>query len=117
MKGFIPLRTVTVVGALGLIALSSGCFFSSSLTVADDLELVKVMDSGFAPDTQYVSPGGRVRWEWAGELEHNVTWQQDSGSPGGNSPTQKKGEVVRLFDALGPYRYSCTLHGELGVVK
>jgi plastocyanin len=102
---------------MGLLGLASNCNFGSPLSTAPAFELIRVLDDGFSPDTQYISPGGRVRWEWAGDMEHNVTWQEDSGQPADNSPTQKTGEMVRLFESLGTYRYYCSIHHDSAIVK
>lgn len=68
---------------------------------------VRVGNNFFNPGTRTVTAGTTVTWIWnAGSTTHNVTF---SGGPA--SPNQSSGEYSRLFDVVGSYPYTCTIHG------
>ena len=63
--------------------------------------------NNFNPAGVTVGIGDTVKWTWApGAINHNVTFQD--GYPA--SPTQSTGTYIRVFTALGTYRYRCTIH-------
>jgi plastocyanin len=65
--------------------------------------------STFSPNLTKVSRGTQVVWTWntGGEygVDHNVTFPT-----GGSSPTQNTGTFSRVFDVVGDFTYTCTLH-------
>jgi plastocyanin len=74
---------------------------------------VSVRDSFFQPTSIVVSPGATVNWDWAGSLQHNVTWDE-ADLP--NSPTQVQGEHEVTMPAVpGEYGYHCTIHVAQGM--
>jgi large repetitive protein len=96
----------------------SGPVATTSVSVEDDL---------FDPSAIRVSGGATVTWTWAGNEEHNVTWEDpgsdpdddDYGGAGGqagggmdNSPSQTSGtHQVTMPSQAGVYVYYCTFHG------
>src|SRR6266568_5976411 len=67
---------------------------------------VTVNDNFFSPQGVTAAIGDTVKWTWApGAIDHNVTFQD-----GPASPTQSSGTYIRVFTALGTYRYRCTIH-------
>jgi plastocyanin len=67
---------------------------------------VDVVDNSFIPETVTTSRGSTVTWTWRGGAQHNVTFEDGTGS----SATQTTGTLDRTFSAAGTFRYRCTIH-------
>lgn len=94
-------RVVLCVGLLGMA-------FSAN---AQQLHIVNVNDSFFAPSSLTIQVGDTVRWtNAAGGLSHNVT--ADDGSFASQTSSSFTFQVT--FDTAGVFRYYCTLHGSSG---
>ena len=68
---------------------------------------VSVVDNSFNPSSVTVAVGTTVTWTWAGNNDHNVTF--DDGV--NDSATQTDGSHTRTFAAAGTFPYHCTIHG------
>ncbi len=68
---------------------------------------VAVGDNFFNPTGFQATVGAPVAWQWQGNSQHNVTF--NNGDPGSN--TQTSGTFSRTFTAAGTFGYHCTIHG------
>lgn len=103
-------RAVTTL-ALSLAVITLGA--CGEATGPNGEKIVKVEDNVFNPQTKNIAAGETVLWEWAGAVDHNVTWADPSGVS--NSPTQKTGTFTRTFSNTGTFNYVCTIHESLGM--
>jgi plastocyanin len=68
---------------------------------------VTVGNNFFSPVDVSVAQGTTVTWQWAaGDVSHNVTFDDLQ-----NSPTQSSGTYQRTFMTAGTFPYHCTIHG------
>ena len=77
---------------------------------------ISVSNNEFTPDTKTVAVGSAVQWSWNscssdpyyGQTcaSHSVTFDD-----GTTSPTQDHGTFTRTFNAVGTYKYHCSIHG------
>jgi plastocyanin len=68
---------------------------------------VTVGNNFFSPVDVSVAQGTTITWQWAaGDVSHNVTFDD-----GQSSPTQSSGTYQRTFMTAGTYPYHCTIHG------
>ncbi len=95
--------------ALLLLGLSVAVLSCGDSVGPNGEKLVAVEDNDFDPATKTIAVGETVLWQWKGQVGHNVTWVQQSGT--GDSPTQSSGSYSRNFSAAGTYDYYCTIHG------
>jgi plastocyanin len=74
---------------------------------------VSIGDNFFSPVKRRVDRLGKVKWTNNGMVEHTVTFK------GGYSRNVGPGEsVVKKFNRVGKFPYSCTIHPEMtGTVK
>lgn len=79
----------------------------------DSSTLVTIIDNAFVPNTAAVTVGKAVRWTNGGALTHNVTAGDASFSSGA---IVSGGQFQRTFTVAGNVAYSCTLHGETGLI-
>ena len=68
---------------------------------------VSVGDNFFNANSVSIGAGETVRWVWAGNVFHNVTFD----GPGQVSATQRSGDYDRTFPNEGTFSYHCTVHG------
>ena len=69
---------------------------------------VKLKDSFFSPSRVTLSPGGSVRFVWAGELTHNLL---GPGIPGRlEDPATRRKPFIRVFRHRGLVLFTCSIH-------
>lgn len=68
---------------------------------------VSVVDNSFNPSSITVTAGTTVTWSWAGNNQHNVTFDDSKD----DSITQSDGNHTRTFDDVGGFPYHCSVHG------
>ena len=98
--------------ALVLIAACAAAAALIALPAGAATETVTIDDYKFGPKKQTVTKGDRVRYEWAGDADHNVTFRK---APKGAKKPKKcgdrnSGSCRRKFRKVGTYRYVCTIH-------
>ena len=73
---------------------------------------VTLTDYRFTPKKQRIAKGDRVRFEWAGDADHNVTFRRvpKGAKRPGRCRTRDTGACRRKFRKVGTYRYVCTIH-------
>ena len=108
MKKPLPVWFGVIVVAASIGFTSCGGDPTSGPENADGSDkTVSVGDNFFDANVVDVSVGQTVRWVWAGNASHNVTF--DVG--GRASATQTTGDYSRAFTTEGTYSYHCTIHG------
>jgi plastocyanin len=99
----------SLLAALAL-ATAFGCGGGSNSPTAPTTgggNTVTVGNNFFSPVDVSVAQGTTITWQWAaGDVSHNVTFDD-----GQNSPTQSSGTYQRTFMTAGTYPYHCTIHG------
>ena len=81
-------------------------------------ETILVDDNFFEPDQLTIQPGTTVRWEWVGEVDHNINPQEqpDGADWEGHPELQTTGEYEFTFELEGDYFYICDPHVGVGMV-
>lgn len=74
-------------------------------TQPSETQSIRVVDNAFEPEAASVRVGDTVTWQWRGDDDHNVVFDDVE------SPVQSDGQFAHRFDAPGTYVYRCTLHG------
>jgi plastocyanin len=73
--------------------------------------------AAWTPPTVTVSPGSTVEFILiSGPVSHNVVFDAVLGAPNGIPQSGSLSSATRAFPTSGIYTYSCTLHGETGVI-
>ena len=87
--------------ALAALVLAAPATAASAVTV-------KLKDSFFSPSRVTLSPGGSVRFVWAGELTHNLL---GPGIPGRlEDPATRRRPFIRVFRHRGRVLFTCSIH-------
>ncbi|MDX6702913.1 MAG: hypothetical protein QOF26_3139 [Baekduia sp.] len=117
----LPVRSLTVAAALGLVtAAAAGCGGSSgaNATVLKAGEPIGMKSLRFHPDHVQVPVGQKVTWRNEEGIPHDV--KADSGAAFESKTFGKGGEFTWTPDKAGTVKYECTLHpgmtGTLDVV-
>ncbi|HSD31813.1 MAG TPA: Ig-like domain-containing protein [Gemmatimonadales bacterium] len=97
--------TATLAGVPDTIA-----FSDTAVAVA----AVSVSNNFFNPATTTISAATFVKFNWAGGVEHNVTWDGGPTPRPANSVTQSSGSYQARLLQPGTYTYHCTIHGGPG---
>ena len=107
LKGFaIAVIAVGSVAAPAALAAPNGD--KKSVTITGDA----IGNYAFSPATVHVSKGAKVKWSWASNAPHNVTFK----SLAEPSATTANGSYKLKFKQAGTYKYKCTIHGFKGKV-
>ena len=95
-----------------ILAAAAALVVVSALPAGAATRAVTVDDFKFAPKKRAVTKGDRVRFEWAGDADHNVTFRRVP--KGARKPkrcrNRSTGSCRRRFGKVGTYRYVCTIH-------
>lgn len=107
LKNFLSNRRTLVL--LAVTAAILAC--SSVAALAASSASVKVGDDWFKAKTVTVTKGGKVTWNWVGQLDHNVTVM--SGPAKFHSRIRASGSWSHVFTKAGTYHLECTLHPKM----
>lgn len=113
------LRTVSAGAAVAALLSLSACAGAGKPDLVpqdasgDIAVTVQVLDNRYEPARVEIEPGQAVRWEFLGNMEHDVV--ADDGSF--VSELVVTGEYVFTFNESGEWEYDCSIHPEMrGVV-
>jgi plastocyanin len=103
-------RTVAVIAlvALGslaaLVPLAGGAGQAKAKTIS-------LGDNFFSPDSTSVKSGTKVKFNWVGEKQHNVTKFKGPGPAFASETTDAPGiHFTKKFKKAGTYKLVCTIH-------
>jgi plastocyanin len=97
---------------LSLAALAALGALGNALPAGAATKNVEVRDFSFGPQKRTVAKGDRVRFEWTGFADHNVTFRRvpEGATKPRRCATREDGVCRRKFGRRGTYRYVCTIH-------
>jgi plastocyanin len=108
------------VGSVTITATDNGYQATMGVTVhaaangtSATIDVTSTDPPTFSPNNLYVTAGSAVQFVTG--TTHNVVFDVVSGAPQ-NVPVGA-GAVIRTFSVVGAFTYSCTVHGETGVVN
>ena len=107
-------RVLTVTLAMAATGAGAGTVAASAPAPhaeAAQTVSVTVGDDFYRPSRLTLARGTRVRWQWRGQDEHNVT--VISGPQRFHSPDQRTGTFARTLRWAGRYTIVCTIHGQM----
>ena len=106
----LPVGAVLAAAAIGVlaVAVAPGGVAADPHAQAAAAVKVSVGDNFFAPVKARVNRLNKVRWTNNGQVEHNVSFKD------GYSRNLGPGEsVVKKFNRVGKFPYSCAIHPEM----
>jgi len=105
-----------ITAAVAAAAVAPGALQAAPPAKQAATKRVSIRDDHFSPKRIVVSTGGKVRWAWKGENDHNVTFRSvPKGASKKGAGTRSKGSFTRSFGKRGTYRYVCTIHEAAGM--
>src|SRR5437588_8305820 len=100
----IVVGAIACMAAAGAASLPSGAFAGAHVA---STHVVKLLNFEFHPAKLNIHRGDRVKWVWAEQTEHNVTFHGSL-----HSHTQESGSYTLRFTHAGIFKYRCTIHAE-----
>lgn len=100
-------------GATVMTTTLAGCMGDGDDGNGDNgAEVVDIVDIDFEPAELTIETGTTVRWEWQGDLDHNVnpTSQPDDADWEGHTDLKADGDYEYTFEVAGTYEYTCDPH-------
>lgn len=99
-----------LLAAIGTVVATAACT-DSTLVIEPDATVITIVDNAFVSNHVQVFADQQVVWTWAGQNQHNVTFDVAGVDP---SPSQSAGQIARRFTAFASgdqLTYYCSIHG------
>jgi plastocyanin len=98
------IASIAVVAAVAEAALAT-------LAQAAPAATITVGNNFLSPSSKTVSPGTKLRFKWAGGVQHHIVKSKGPGGDVKSPATSKRGvNLAHVFNKRGTYRFVCTIH-------